>query len=123
MSYMEHLNIEKHKTISDYEAFFILVEKLIREKTEQGAKGIIIAKGQPNERKFTYIHAAQVLQNLENSAAIRGCFSMGVCYTCMRYNSNMFSEHSMGVCSLDRKEHFCYDTCDKHSKEGGGFGV
>ena len=120
---MEHLNVDKNKTISDYEAFFILVEKLIKEKTEQGAKGIVIAKGQPNEKKFTYTHAALVLRTLENAAAIQGCFSMGVCYTCQKFDTRSYSECSMGICSLDRKEHFCYDTCDKHSKAGGGFGV
>lgn len=120
---MEHLNVAKNKTISDYEAFFILVEKLIREKTEQGAKGIVIAKGQPNEKKFTYTQAGLVLQNLENSAAIRGCFSFGVCYTCTKYDTMSFPSKFMGVCKIDHKEHGCYDTCDKHSKEGGGFGV
>lgn len=120
---MTHLNVEKNKTISDYEAFFILVEKLIKEKTEQGAKGIVIAKGQPNEKKFSYTQAGLVLQTLENSAAIRGCFSFGVCYTCKKYDTMSYPSGFMGTCKLDRKEHGYYDTCDKHSKEGGGFGV
>ena len=120
---MKSLNVDKNKTISDLEAFFIVVEKLIKEKTEQGAKGIIIAKDQPNERKFTYVHAGLVLQNLINSAAIRGCFSFGTCYTCKRFDTNQYSQGFMGICNIDRKEHFVYDTCDKHSKEGGGFGV
>lgn len=117
------LNIEKGKTISDYEALFIMVESLIASKIQEGSKGIVIAKGQPNEKKFSYIHASEVLKNLENAAALRGCFSFGVCYTCKKWDSRLYSESSMGVCSIDRKEHYCYDTCDKHSKEGGGFGV
>lgn len=120
---MEHLNVTKGNTISDYEALFILMEKLIKEKTEQGSKGIVIARGQKNEKKFTYIQAGLVLQTLENTSAIRGCFSFGVCQTCMNYSSALYPYQSVGTCKLDRKEHDCFDTCDKHSKEGGGFGI
>lgn len=120
---MTHLNIEKGKTISDYEAFFILVEKLIKEKTEQGAKGIVIAKGQPNEKKFTYIQAALVLQRIESTEAMQGKFSFGVCQTCHNYNCSSYNGGILGVCKLDNKKHDCFESCDKHSKEGGGFGI
>lgn len=122
---MIHLNVEKNKTISDYEAFFILVEKLIKEKTEQGTKGIIIAKDQENEKKFTYIQAYKVLEKIETCDGLKGRFSMGVCDTCKNFDSSKYAAgvSAMGTCKISKKEHYCYDTCDKHSKEGGGFGI
>lgn len=123
MSYMEHLNVTKGKVISDYEALFIMIEKLLSDKTKEGAKGIIIAKGQPNERKFTYTQAALVLQTLESVAGQRGCFSFGVCQTCKKWDTSCYTAKILGICKVDKKEHSPFDTCDKHSKDGGGFGI
>ena len=120
---MEHLNVSKNRAISDYEAFFILAEKLIKAKIDEGAKGIVIAKGQKNEKKFTYIQAAMVLQRIESTEAIQGKFSFGVCQTCKYYDPTSYGLQLLGKCKLDRKEHDCFDTCDKHSKEEGGFGT
>lgn len=120
---MDHLNVSKGKTISDYEAFFILAEKLISAKIGEGQKGIVIAKGQKNEKKFSYVQAQLVLQRIQSAAAIRGCFSFGVCQTCHRYDTSSYEFATSGVCKLDGKHHEPFDTCDKHSKEGGGFGL
>lgn len=119
---MEHLNVGKGRAISDYEAFFILAEKLIKEKIDQGSKGIVIAKGQKNEKKFTYTQAALVLQRIESTEAMQGKFSFGVCQTCHYYSCSSYTAGILGVCKLDNKKHDCFESCDKHSKEGG-FGI
>lgn len=90
---------------------------------DQGSKGIIIAKGQPNAKRFTYIQAASVLKTIEDVEAVHGKFSFGVCQTCKKYSSTAYSNRTFGLCNIDKKEHGCFDTCDKHSKDGGGFGV
>ena len=41
-------------TISELEATLIMVKKLLNREIEAGHKGLIIAKGKPNEVKQTY---------------------------------------------------------------------
>ena len=119
---MDSLNLKKGKTISELEALFIAVDKLIDEKLEQNPKaGIIIGKGQSNEVRIRYVKLKKRLEILHKFFALKGCFSYGVCQTCSKFNTTSSSTKEFGVCQ-NRTVH-CYDTCSEHSKIGGGFGV
>lgn len=121
---MTTLNEDKGKVISDLEALLIVMERLLTAKLEQKPNaGITLAKGQPNERKFSYKEAKKVLSALAQYAGVKGMISIGICQTCTHFDSRAYDTRTMGTCSLSRKTVHCFDTCSCHSKEGGGFGV
>lgn len=115
------LNETTGKTISEFEAFLILAEKLINEKIEAGGKGLILAKGKPNEVKLSYKKALKILKSMDKCFAYKGCKSYGVCMTCNNFDTTKFQDKEFGYCGSDMKHK--YDTCPNHSKLGGGFGL
>lgn len=119
------LNEDKGRQISDLEALIITMGKLIEDKLEQKPNaGITIAKGKPNERKYRYSEALRDLRVLEGYFGIRGCMSLGVCQTCSSLNINSSATDAFGVCRKSGgKAVHVWDSCDQHSKKGGGYGL
>lgn len=115
------LNQKAGTTISELEATLILVEKLIQQKIDDGGKGLIIAKGQPNQVKLSYKKALKVLSSIDKCFAYKGCDSYGICGTCSKFNTLKFQDKEFGYCGSEMKHK--YDTCPNHSKSGGGFGL
>lgn len=118
------LNEDKGKEISDLEALIIVMGKLLSDKIKDKPKaGITLAKGKPNERRFRYIDAKEALRYLEIYLGTKGCFSIGICHTCTKFDTNKPSDEGFGTCSLTGKLCTKWDTCSNHSTRGGGYGV
>lgn len=115
------LNEEAGTTISELEATLIMVKKLLKREIEAGHKGLIIAKGKPNEVKLTYKRALKAVESIENCFEYKGCRSYGVCATCEKFDTAKFQDNEFGYCGSEMKHK--YDTCPNHSKSGGGFGL
>lgn len=119
---MKSLNAAEGTTINDLETTLIGIEKLLKAKVEaQPNSGIRINKGQPNEKKLKYQDMLPVLYSLHRKLSLEGCFSMGICKTCSRFNPRASATGNFGVCG-DKIVHE-YDSCGSHSKKGGGHGV
>lgn len=118
---MASLNEKAGTTISELEATLILVEKLIQQKIDEGSKGLIIAKGQPNQVKLSYKKALKVIKSIDKCFVYKGCNSYGICATCTKFNTYKFQDKEFGYCGSEMKHK--YDTCPNHSKSGGGFGL
>lgn len=124
MARIPTLNETKGKTISDLEALFIVLHKVIDDKIQaKSPSGIIIAKDQPNERRIKYKEAKALLKEIESYFRIRGCFSLGICDTCASFNQSGHGNPAFGTCQYSNKMVHRIDSCINHSREGGGFGV
>jgi hypothetical protein len=118
---LKNLNESKGTTINELEAFLIVCEKLLEDKVKAGEKGIIIAKGKPNQIKISYKRALKILGSLRALFGLRGCFSFGICKTCTQFDSSQSGTKDFGNCQGKRVHK--YDSCSNHSKQGGGFGL
>lgn len=118
---MQSLNERSGTTINELEATLILARKLIQDKIDSGAKGLILAKGKPNEMKLTYKQALKVITSVEKCFGYKGCDSYGICATCTKFDTTKFQDKEFGYCNGDMKHK--YDTCQNHSRSGGGFGL
>lgn len=115
------LNEKAGTTISELEATLILLEKIIQQKIDAGAKGLIISRGNPNEVKLSYKRALKVLGSIDKCFAYKGCKSLGICQTCTKFNTAKFEDKEFGHCGSEMKHK--YDTCQNHSRAGGGHGL
>lgn len=119
---MKSLNETKGTTINDIEITIKALKKLLKTKIKENPKaGYIMAKGEENEKRLRYSDMLSVLNSLEVKLALDGCFSFGVCKTCSRFNSKTSSTGYLGTCGKDTKHE--YDSCSRHSFDGGGFGL
>lgn len=119
---MKGLNAAKGYTISELEATFALMEKLIEKRlSSRPDGGIILCKGKPNETRISYAQAKRVLDSLQVRLSQDGCFSFNVCKTCTRFRPGASAIGYFGTCG--GKIVHEYDSCEKHSKYGGGYGL
>lgn len=119
---MNSLNADKGKTVSELEAMFIALEKLLDKQIESGeGKGIIIAKGKPNEVRVKYTDVKKTLKKMNDYFGIKGAMSFGICKTCTSFDNRGSSVGYFGNCR--GKTVHEYETCSQHSREGGGFGL
>lgn len=124
MKRQQILNEEKGKHISDLEAFLSVARKLIIDRIEENPKaGIILAKGNKNERKVRYSDALRYADSLESFLGTRGMFSIGVCQTCKYLDRKPIPDSYYGKCKIHKITVHEYESCLEHSKEGGGYGV
>ena len=119
---MLSLNLNQRKHVSDLEKFFLVVDRMISSKIEENPKsGIVLNKGTDKELKVRYSTLKEVLECLHDSFAVRGCFSFGICETCDKFDNRGSTTKRFGKCN--GKSVHCYDTCEHHSKDKGGFGL
>ncbi len=119
---MKSLNEDKGTTISELEVTLIAMKRLLKKRVEDNPKaGMIVAKGKPNEVRVRYRDMLRVLDSLELKLSQEGCLSFGVCKTCGRFNPKTSATGSLGTCGS--KVVHEYDSCEKHTKKGGGFGL
>ena len=111
------LNIDNNLDVSNLEALFLVTQDLLQDKIDQGKKGRRLRNGQ----KFRYDELQGVLRLLHSYFALKGCFSFGVCETCEKFGNGISSTGTLGMCKGQEKN-WC-DTCNEHSREGGGFGL
>lgn len=126
------INANQQRTVNELEKMLMLCSRLIREKIDDGEKGKIINKGKPNEVKVKYENALRTCDRLSSYLGIRGIFSFGICKTCEHFDATCSATEVFGKCKLGQgsKLHdvspdllHIYDTCSRHSKRGGGFGL
>lgn len=118
------INEVKGKNISDLEALLVVMYKAIDDKVQdKPGAGITLAKGQKNERKVKYKDAKTDLQKLVDYFAQKGCFSFGVCETCTSFDTRGHENKCFGTCALNGKTCHIWNTCQQHSKKGGGYGL
>lgn len=119
---MKSLNERKGATISELEVTLIALRKLIKRTLEvKPNSGMIIAKGKPNEARLKYQEMLVILDSLEVKLSQEGCLSFGICKTCGRFNPKVSGRGCFGACG--NKIVHEYDSCDKHTLEGGCFGL
>lgn len=119
---MKSLNETKGTTINDLEITIKALKRLLTSKIKDNPKaGFVMAKGEENEKKLRYSDMLKVLSSLEVKLALDGCFSFGVCKTCSKFNPRTSSTGCLGTCGKDTKHE--YDSCSRHSLDGGGFGL
>lgn len=124
MSRKETLNEHKGNQISDLEALFIVMNKLMDDKIEEKPNaGITIAKDRKNERRIRYTKAKRLLLHLEHYLGQKGCFSIGVCETCTSFDCAGHGNRAFGTCHKNGDYKHRWDTCTSHSKDGGGYGA
>lgn len=119
---MSSLNEDRGTTISELEVTLIAMRKLIKQKLEANPKaGMLIAKGKPNEARLRYRDMLRVLDSIEAKFGISGGLSLGICKTCGRFNPNVSGRGCFGACG--NKIVHEYDSCEKHTREGGCYGL
>jgi hypothetical protein len=119
---------------NELEMLLLCCEKAINRILDENPKaGIIVDKGEPTEVKMRYKDALVALQKLDVYFGLKGSTSFGLCMTCTKWDRT--AHHSVADCcgdcrgGLTRKKDFhpnvfhAYDSCDYHSKEGGGYGL
>ena len=118
------LNEHNGGTISDLELTLTAVKKLLRKRLEENPKaGLVMSRGKKNEARMRYRDMAKVIESLEAKLSLEGCFSMGVCKTCKKFNPKVSGKGCFGSCGNSDKLVHEYDSCADHSKKGGGYGV
>lgn len=99
-----------------------MVKRLLASRAEKNPNsGIVMAKGKPNELRLKYKDMLRVIASLEQKLAEEGCMSFGVCKTCNNFNQKASSSGFWGQCGGKLRHE--YDSCENHSKTGGGFGL
>lgn len=90
----------KDETISDLDAIFMILYSLLTEKLEQEPKkGIILSKGNPNQRKISWIKSMKLAHTLEDYFAFRKqLLSDQVCESCKHWSSISEASPHMGCC-------------------------
>lgn len=98
------------------------LEKVVFEKP---SAGVITNRGKKNEAKMRYFEALEGMQKLHTYFALRGAFSFGVCKSCTKWTTKGHNSvgDAVGDCKRIGKTVCCYNSCDQHSKRGGGFGL
>lgn len=107
--------------------FLKIATKAIDQLLEQKPKGgLIVNKGQDIEAKMSYQEAKKCLKRIERKYGLQGAFSLGLCAGCTHWNTKGHCTgdyQDFGACRLSGKTTHRYDSCDKHSKENGGWGL
>lgn len=116
---------------NELEIFLEIIEKLIN---KQAGKGVILHKNTPNEVKMSYKTALKCIKRIETYFGLKGASStsFNICNTCTHWNQAGHSSvgDSCGSCKINGHKrdyhsdiYHAYDTCDRHSLEGGGQGL
>lgn len=119
---MKGLNAAKGKTLSDLEVAFAFMQKILEKRLQKDPDGcIIVCKGKSNETTVSYKQLKQTIDSIQIRLSQDGCFSFGVCKTCTKFKSAASAVGCFGLCG--NKIVHEYDSCDKHSKSGSGYGL
>lgn len=120
----DSINLDKGTCVSELESLLLVMDKLLQDKIQANPKsGVVFNKGEPNELRVKYTDAQRALKALRTTFGYKGAFSFGVCKTCKMFDTRAYSTGDLGKCTLNKSIVGGYDTCDKHSKSGGGFGL
>lgn len=101
--------------ISDAQVVFHAVYNLLYEKIEQEPnKGIVVSKGNPNQRKVSWSKVLRMAHMLEDFFALRSqrC-GEEVCQTCKYWESISEVSPWMGACKKYTKRMHALERCKK----------
>ncbi len=101
--------------ISDAQVVFYAVYNLLYEKIEQEPnKGIVVSKGNPNQRKVSWSKVMRMAHMLEDFFALRSqrC-GKEVCQTCKYWESISEASTWMGACKKYTKRMHALERCKK----------
>lgn len=104
-----------------------IAKKAVDQLLEQKPKGgLVVNKGQADEARMSYQEARLCIDRIERSFSRHGAFSFGICGSCTKWDTRGHISGAYmdcGTCKLSGKQTNRYDCCERHSKEGGGFGL
>lgn len=117
---IDSLNMKRTgATISELEATLIVCSRLIDRQLEANPKsGMILS----NNCRIKYKTCKKILEELYSKLSRIGTFSLGCCQTCSHFNSAYSTDGMLGKCQHKPDYVHAFDTCEKHSKSGSGFG-
>ncbi len=117
---IDSLNLKSQRaTVSELEATLLVCAKLLDRQLEQNPKaGMVLS---PNCR-IRYKQCKKTLEELYSKFSLAGAFSIGCCQTCSYFNAAYSTTGTLGRCPNKSDYVHAFDTCDKHSKSGAGFG-
>lgn len=103
--------------VSDLDVLFVAVYNLIHEKLEtEPNKGIVVSKGNPNQRRATWKEVMLIAHMLEDFFIFRKMRHGGKdCMGCKNWKSISTASPHMGVCSKrsDRDTVHALSSCKK----------
>lgn len=102
--------------ITDLEVLFVAVYNLIYEKIEQEPnKGIVVSKGNPNQRKVTWKKVMQIAHMLEDFFIMREQRTeCKTCEECDYWKSVSDASPHIGVCTKYNKNYMHkFNSCKK----------
>lgn len=106
----------KDEALSDLDAVFMVVYNILAEKIEEDPKkGIILSKGNPNQRKLSWVKAMKLAHMLEDYFVFRRQLTGdSTCEYCKYLSSISEASPHMGCCMKRNKKpiHKWY-TCKK----------
>lgn len=111
------INLQENNKLNDLEMFFLLTQELLQQRIKSGRKGKKWASGD----KISYKKAQGVLFELSTYFGLRGAFSFGICANCSHFDNTSTATGCLGTCK-GREKH-CFDSCNEHSYNTGGFGL
>lgn len=117
---IDSLNLKNNRaTVSDLEATLIVCSKLLDRQLEQNPKaGMVLS----SNCRIRYSRCKKILDELHRKFALSGSFSIGCCQTCSYFNPAYSASGMLGQCKHKPDYVHAFDTCEKHSKNGAGFG-
>ena len=120
------MSTSEHKP-NELEMTLRIALKAIDQLLEQKPKGgLIVNKGQDAEARMSYAEAKLCLERIQRRFAGLGAFSLGICGDCLKWKTaghGTGKYEDFGRCSESGKTAHRYDSCDKHSKTNGGWGL
>lgn len=104
----QQIGILKSSTepITDLDVVFVALYNLLYEKIEQEpTKGIVISKGNPNQRKATWSEVMQIAHMLEDFFTLRKQRTKNkTCEECIHWKSVSKASPHIGKCIRHKKE-------------------
>lgn len=96
--------LPSNEEVSDINVFFVAVYNLIYERIEkEPGKGIVVSKGNPNQRKATWEEVMHIAHMMEDFFMCRKLKHGGrECMLCKNWNSTSKSSPHLGAC--DKKK-------------------
>lgn len=120
----DSINADQSRHVNEIEKTFMLMKRMLEAEIDAGKKGLVINKGKDNEVKVKYETALQTLDRFYSYMGIKGTFSFGICLTCDNFDGACSATDCFGKCKFSASDlKHIYDSCEKHSKRGGGFGL
>lgn len=105
--------------VDDLDVLFVAVYNLLYEKIQQEPnKGIVVSKGNPNQRKATWSEVMNIAHELEDYFTFRRLQTRtDICGECLHWKSVSEASPHMGECLKHKKRPIHrFSTCKKYEQ-------